>query len=239
MRQFEYSYQRGFYEVFPPEQARKLVEKIEFHYTPKHGSWLNVAENELSSMTQQCLKDRKMTNIDMLKNETSAWATNSNEKQKGVNWQFKVEDAYNGGAYYNWVAVQPDEPEGEFPRSATRPLNGILYVHRQGDPDYARADQYRWRIADCVPFSQSLEVNIENRYAITGSKWTSVAFWYQYHCVKADFDDDCDVDFFDYAVFASHWLDDCLSPDFCDGADLDTSQKVDANDLNILIQDWL
>ena len=83
----------AFYEVFPPEQARKIVEKVEFHYTPKHGSWLNVAENELSSMTRQCLKDRKMRDIDMLEKETSAWATNSNEKQRGINWQFKVEDA--------------------------------------------------------------------------------------------------------------------------------------------------
>jgi hypothetical protein len=83
----------AFYEVFSPGQAHKIIEHIEFHYTAKHGSWLNVAENELSSMTRQCLKDRKMTNIDMLKNETSAWATNSNEKQRGVIWQFKVEDA--------------------------------------------------------------------------------------------------------------------------------------------------
>ena len=83
----------AFYEVFPPEQARKFIEKLEFHYTPKHGSWLNIAENELSSMTRQCLKDRKMTDIDMLKKETNIWAANSNEKQRGVNWQFKVEDA--------------------------------------------------------------------------------------------------------------------------------------------------
>jgi hypothetical protein len=83
----------AFYEVFPPEQARELVEKIEFHYMPKHGSWLNIAENELSSMTRQCLKNRKMTDIEMLAKETSAWATNSNEKQRGVNWQFKIEDA--------------------------------------------------------------------------------------------------------------------------------------------------
>ena len=83
----------AFYEVFPPEEARRLVERIEFHYTPKHGSWLNIAENELSSMTGQCLKDRKMTDIDMLRKETSAWATNSNKKQRGVNWQFKVENA--------------------------------------------------------------------------------------------------------------------------------------------------
>jgi len=85
--------QGAFYEVFPPEEARRLVKRIEFHFTPKHGSWLNIAENELSSMTGQCLKDRKMTDIDMLREETFAWATNSNEKQRGVNWQFKVENA--------------------------------------------------------------------------------------------------------------------------------------------------
>ena len=83
----------AFYEVFSPEEARRLVERIEFHFTPKHGSWLNIAENELSSMTGQCLKDRKMTDIDMLRKETSAWTTNSNKKQRGVNWQFKVENA--------------------------------------------------------------------------------------------------------------------------------------------------
>ena len=83
----------AFYEAFPPELARQYVEKIEFHYTPKHGSWLNIAENELSSMTRQCLKDRKMTDIEMLKKEICAWAVNSNGKQRGVDWQFKVKDA--------------------------------------------------------------------------------------------------------------------------------------------------
>ena len=62
-----------------------------------------------------------------------------------------LEDAYNGGYYYNWVAVQADEPEGVMPRSATRPLHGILYVGREAD--FARADQYRWQIADRIPFS--------------------------------------------------------------------------------------
>ncbi len=83
----------AFYEAFPPEEARRLVERIEFHFTPKHGSWLNIAENELSSMTRQCLKDRKMNSIGMLRKETSAWATNSNKKQRGVDWQFKVSNA--------------------------------------------------------------------------------------------------------------------------------------------------
>ena len=76
----------AFYEVFAPEQLRMIVEKIEIHCTHKHGSWLKVAENELGSMTHQCLKDRKMTSIDMLKKETSAWVTNFNEKPSGVNW---------------------------------------------------------------------------------------------------------------------------------------------------------
>ena len=83
----------AFYEAFPADQAKRLVERIEFHYTPKHGSWLNIAENELSSMTRQCLRDRKMTDIDVLQKEISAWAVESNSKQRGVNWQFKVEDA--------------------------------------------------------------------------------------------------------------------------------------------------
>ncbi len=149
-----------------------------------------------------------------------------------------LEDAYNGGAYYNWVAVQPDEPEGEFPRSATRPLNGILYVHRE--EGIARADQYRWRIADCVPFLQSIEVNVENRYAITGSEWTSVAFWYQYPCVDGDFDHDCAVDFSDFAVFALYWLQSgCEDPNWCGGADFDNSGKVDMEDLAVLVEYWL
>lgn len=151
-----------------------------------------------------------------------------------------LEDAYNGGYYYNWVAVIGSEPDGGYPQSAFRALNGILYVHREEGVSHARADQYRWQIADCVPFSQSIEVKIENRYAITGSKWTSVAFWYQYHCVGADFDNDCDVDFFDFAVFASHWLQsNCETLDWCDGSDLDNSHEVDMEDLAVLVDDWL
>lgn len=149
-----------------------------------------------------------------------------------------LEDAYNGGAYYNWVAVIPDEPEGPYPQSATRPLNGILYVNRQ--TGLSRADQYRWRIADCVPFSKSIEVNVENRYAITGSEWTSVAFWYQYPCVDGDFDHDCAVDFSDFAVFALYWLQSgCEDPNWCGGADFDNSGKVDIEDLAVLVKHWL
>ncbi len=78
-----------------------------------------------------------------------------------------LEDAYNGGAYYNWVAVITDEPEGPYPQSATRPLSGILYVNKA---ETSRADQYHWRISDCIPFSQSIEVNVECRYASDSSR---------------------------------------------------------------------
>lgn len=83
----------AFYEAFPPERARELVKKIEFHYTPKHGSWLNIAENELSSMTRQCISTRRMGHLDELRKEIEAWATASNDKQRGVDWQFNIEQA--------------------------------------------------------------------------------------------------------------------------------------------------
>lgn len=83
----------AFYEVFPPDEARELARKIDFRYTPKHGSWLNIAENELSSMTRQCVKNRRFGDIEELRKETFAWATAINSKQRGVDWQFKIDDA--------------------------------------------------------------------------------------------------------------------------------------------------
>ena len=83
----------AFYEAFPPEKARAIIKRLEFRYTPKHGSWLNIAENELSSMTRQCIKDRRFATIEFLRSETVAWHTRSNAKQRGVDWQFKVGDA--------------------------------------------------------------------------------------------------------------------------------------------------
>ena len=83
----------AFYEAFPAEQARELVRRLEFCYTPKHGSWLNIAENELSSMTRQCLSGRRFGEIDSIRQETEAWATASNKRQRGVDWQFKLNDA--------------------------------------------------------------------------------------------------------------------------------------------------
>ena len=83
----------AFYEAFDPEQARAIVRRLEFRHTPKHGSWLNIAENELSSMTRQCVSGRRFATIDLLRSETAAWQTHSNTKQRGVDWQFKVGDA--------------------------------------------------------------------------------------------------------------------------------------------------
>ena len=83
----------AFYEVFEPARARGLVRRIEFCHTPKHGSWLNVAECELSCMTRQCLKHRRIGDIDTLRNEIAAWSSDINNNQRGVDWQMKVDDA--------------------------------------------------------------------------------------------------------------------------------------------------
>jgi hypothetical protein len=89
-----------------------------------------------------------------------------------------LEDAYNGGYYYNWVQTMP-EPEGPRPPFAFRPLHGILRVNLTESPPFARADQYRWMIADRVPFTRSLEVSFESFYSVSGARWKSVVFWYQ------------------------------------------------------------
>lgn len=83
----------AFYEAFSAEKAREIVKRIEFHYTPKHGSWLNIAECELSAMTQQCVKNRRFGTIELLTQETQAWAKKTNKAQRGVNWQFSIEKA--------------------------------------------------------------------------------------------------------------------------------------------------
>jgi len=83
----------AFYEAFPARQARELVRVPGFYRRIKHGSWLNISENELSSLTRQCLKGRRIGDIAELRRETTAWATASNNKQRGVDWQFTINDA--------------------------------------------------------------------------------------------------------------------------------------------------
>ena len=83
----------AFYETFEPSHARSLARRLEIIPTPKHGSWLNIAENELSALTAQCVKGRRFGTVEELREEVMAWATSYNEKQKGVDWQFTTEDA--------------------------------------------------------------------------------------------------------------------------------------------------
>ena len=83
----------AFYEAFEPERARGYIKRIRFCYTPKHGSWLNVAECELSCLTSQCLGDRRIGELPELEKEIAAWSAKTNTKQRGVDWQFKIEKA--------------------------------------------------------------------------------------------------------------------------------------------------
>ena len=83
----------AFYEVFEPERARQLARRIQFCYTPKHGSWLNIAENELSALTRQCINGRRFGDIETLREETAAWSTDINNTQRGVDWQMKIDEA--------------------------------------------------------------------------------------------------------------------------------------------------
>ena len=80
------------YKAFPPQQARRLLEKLEFVYTPKHGSWLNMAECEFSALARQCL-DRRIPDIDTLDREVEAWARRRNDHGEPAEWRFTTEDA--------------------------------------------------------------------------------------------------------------------------------------------------
>jgi hypothetical protein len=80
------------YEAFEPEQARRIAERFEVHHTPKHGSWLNVAEIELSVLTRQCL-DRRIESTEELLKELEPWSGGRNDRGIGVNWRFTTADA--------------------------------------------------------------------------------------------------------------------------------------------------
>jgi recombinational DNA repair ATPase RecF len=82
----------SFYERFDPEKARYLKNRFEFHYTPKKGSWLNMAEIELSSLARQCL-DRRIGDEETLEREAKAWEEKRNQKKVKVNWRFTTNDA--------------------------------------------------------------------------------------------------------------------------------------------------
>jgi DDE superfamily endonuclease len=80
------------YEAFPPEEARRLAAKLEFHYTPKHGSWLNMAELEISALSRQCL-ERRLGDIPTLRREVAAWEAPRNAARATVHWRFTSTDA--------------------------------------------------------------------------------------------------------------------------------------------------
>ena len=81
------------YEAFEPTEALRLAKRIDMHHTPKHGSWLDIAEIELSALGNQCLSKRRIGDVDKLNTELKAWNTERNAKQKGVCWQFTTDDA--------------------------------------------------------------------------------------------------------------------------------------------------
>lgn len=81
------------YEAFPPEEAFRIAQKLEIHYTPKHGSWLDMAEVELSALANECLGYRRIGTIDELNEEMRVWSTERNMRQKGVDWRFTTSDA--------------------------------------------------------------------------------------------------------------------------------------------------
>jgi len=80
------------YEAFKPAEAKRLADKLEIHYTPKHGSWLNMAEIELSVLGRQCL-DRRLSDVDILTDEIAAWEQARNASQQTVHWRFTTADA--------------------------------------------------------------------------------------------------------------------------------------------------
>lgn len=80
------------YETFPPAEARRLAERLEIHYTPKHGSWLNLAEIELSALNSQCLA-RRIPDLATLRTEVAAWLKHRNTRAAPINWRFTTDDA--------------------------------------------------------------------------------------------------------------------------------------------------
>lgn len=89
------------YKAFPPAEARRIVKRLEIHYTPKHGSWLDMAEIELNIMTRQCLA-RRIETIDLLRSELSAWETERNQNKAKIQWHFQ-----SGNAREKLISLYP------------------------------------------------------------------------------------------------------------------------------------
>lgn len=80
------------YETFPPTEARRILHRLEFHYTPKHGSWLNQVEIEISVLSRQCL-ERRLPDVETLRREIQAWEQQRNQQQAKIEWRFAATDA--------------------------------------------------------------------------------------------------------------------------------------------------
>ena len=83
----------AFYEHLPPHEARRIAKRLEFQHTPKHASWLNMAEIEISVLTKQCLHNRYLSSVEQLRREIFMWEQQRNLIRAKVNWMFAVEDA--------------------------------------------------------------------------------------------------------------------------------------------------
>ena len=81
------------YKAFPPEEARRIRKRLDIHYTPRHGSWLDIAEVELNVLTRQCL-NRRIESIGSLREELDAWEQRRNQEAAKVDWQFRTSDAH-------------------------------------------------------------------------------------------------------------------------------------------------
>ncbi len=92
MDQLNIHHPGSLYEAFPPDEAKRIADRLEIHYTPKHGSWLNMAEIELSVLSRQCL-DRRIADIRQLDRHATRWGAERNSKHTKVRWQFKTADA--------------------------------------------------------------------------------------------------------------------------------------------------
>lgn len=108
------------YAAFPPEEAHRLLDKLEIHYTPKHGSWLNMAEIELGVLGRQCL-DRRIPDRETLRSEVAAWQRRRNQSQAKVDWQFTTADAR--------VKLKRLYPSTENKQQAPKPGNFKLVNH--------------------------------------------------------------------------------------------------------------
>jgi hypothetical protein len=159
---------------------------------------------------------------------------NPNSANETILYGTGLEDAYNGGYYYNHVLEQNSDGETGDPIFGIGSFIGLLYIDfNDVNTEFirSRADQYRWLISDCVPFTNGIDVKIENYAHVAGTTYGSTAFYYL--LPKP-------IDLQTFALFAEYWLcDSCIAPDWCGGNDIDKSGTVNWFDLTTIVEGWL